>query len=214
MFRAVAGMVGAAVWGTLGAASAVLRGAVADGATAVGVVLDNSVTLATVTAKLVSLRNNGVEKAYFDRAGFLSVPGLIGSPVARSNLPAVGQQVSASSALFSTTSAALVDVTNLSVTITTTGRPVVLALQSDGSGSDSSLQVPNGQSAIVRILRDASVVGDWMVSNQGTTFAHALPGVVALNAPAAGTYTYKVQASVTGGATLWVRRLVLVAYEL
>ena len=59
--------------------------------------------------------------------GTLTVSGGIDRP----SLPAVGQQVSTSCANFTTTSATFVDVTNLTVTITTTGRPVVLLLQPD-----------------------------------------------------------------------------------
>ncbi|HEY5962298.1 MAG TPA: hypothetical protein VIV60_37335, partial [Polyangiaceae bacterium] len=53
------------------AATAILRGAVADGASAVGVTLDNSVTLANATAKLVSVQNNGTEKLSIDFAGVI-----------------------------------------------------------------------------------------------------------------------------------------------
>lgn len=77
VLKAASDMVGAAIWGTLAAASAILRGAVADGASAVGVILDNSVTLADAAAKLVSVRNNGAEKAYFDKDGHLIGPGTI-----------------------------------------------------------------------------------------------------------------------------------------
>ena len=44
---------------------------------------------------------------------------------------AKGVQISSSSSTFSTTSLSPTDVTNLSVTITTTGRPVLLMLQPD-----------------------------------------------------------------------------------
>jgi hypothetical protein len=59
----------AAIFGPLTATSAVLKGAVADGASAVGTVLDNSIALANSTAKLASFRNAGVEKAYVDKDG-------------------------------------------------------------------------------------------------------------------------------------------------
>lgn len=69
VLKALAGGVGAAVWSTLTAASAIVRGTVADGASAIGVVLDNGVTLANAAAKLVSIQNNGVEKANVDLLG-------------------------------------------------------------------------------------------------------------------------------------------------
>jgi hypothetical protein len=54
----------AAIFGPLTATSAVLKGAVADGASAVGTVLDNSIALASSSAKLVSVRTGGTEKAW------------------------------------------------------------------------------------------------------------------------------------------------------
>lgn len=54
----------------------VLKGRISDGASAVGVSLDNNATLSNATAKLVSIRNNGTEKAYFDKdGGFTTVVG-------------------------------------------------------------------------------------------------------------------------------------------
>ena len=52
-----------------GATSAVLQGTMANGATGVGVILDNSVSQATAGGKLVSIRNANVEKAYVDYLG-------------------------------------------------------------------------------------------------------------------------------------------------
>ena len=46
-----------------------IKGSVTDGASAVGVIIDNTVSLANAGAKLVSFRNNGVEKAYVDKDG-------------------------------------------------------------------------------------------------------------------------------------------------
>lgn len=53
----------------LGGATLTLKGQVANGATAVGVILDNGVTLSTAGAKILSVRNNNVEKFYVDKDG-------------------------------------------------------------------------------------------------------------------------------------------------
>lgn len=53
----------------LTATSLSLKGAVADGAAAVGIILDNTVALANATAKAVSVRVNGTEQLAVDRAG-------------------------------------------------------------------------------------------------------------------------------------------------
>lgn len=48
-----------------------VRGLSADGASAIGVQIDNINTLSTAGAKLLSIRNNTVEKAFFDKDGNL-----------------------------------------------------------------------------------------------------------------------------------------------
>jgi dimeric dUTPase (all-alpha-NTP-PPase superfamily) len=65
-------------------------GKLADGATAIGTVLDTNVAYATAGAKLLSVRNNSVEKAYVDKDGNFSIAGLIGTPVTVSNISATG----------------------------------------------------------------------------------------------------------------------------
>lgn len=54
------------------ATSATVLGAMADGASAIGVILDNTIDLTNAGAKLVSFRRAGVEKAYLDKDGNLS----------------------------------------------------------------------------------------------------------------------------------------------
>jgi hypothetical protein len=49
------------LFGPLTATSAVVKGAFADGASAIGVVLDNTIALANATARLASFRSNGTE---------------------------------------------------------------------------------------------------------------------------------------------------------
>lgn len=70
----VAGTVTGSFVGNLTAAAGsaeTITSNIADGASAVGVILNNSVALANGTAKLLSIRNNGVEKASFDIYGRL-----------------------------------------------------------------------------------------------------------------------------------------------
>lgn len=61
--------------------------------------------------------------------------------VTQAQRSALGQQLSSSCSSFSTASATDVAVTNLSVNITTTGRPVTVALVPDGTASDSGIEV-------------------------------------------------------------------------
>ncbi len=52
-----------------------IQGAKADGASSIAVTLDNSVTLANASAKLLSIQNNTVEKAYVDLNGSMLLGG-------------------------------------------------------------------------------------------------------------------------------------------
>ncbi|ABC81648.1 hypothetical protein [Anaeromyxobacter dehalogenans] len=124
------------------------------------------------------------------------------------------QVSSISCSTFTTTSATLVDVTNLSVTITTHGRPVMLFFQPDGSPSQMYVTVPAAQTAKIHIMRGATTAGAWQLYNTGGGTMGFPPGGVMLDAPSAGTYTYKVQASVTGGGTLGIQYAKLIAVEI
>lgn len=133
---------------------------------------------------------------------------------------ALGQQISSSSGSFSTTSTTFVDVTNLTVTITTTGRPVWVGLQPDGDTSDNAgigCTVASGTSiASFQILRGGSVISRAYVAADGL-FGFSPPGSLWLiDVPTAGTYTYKVQTKTDTGSSPTAKVLLskLVAYEL
>lgn len=59
----------------LAAAPAMVAGTPVDGATAVGVILGTMTPFSNASAKLVSIKNAGTEKAYFDKDGKLFVAG-------------------------------------------------------------------------------------------------------------------------------------------
>ena len=147
--------------------------------------------------------------------------------ITRPKLVSVGQQVSASSGTFGTTSATFVDVTNLSVTITTTGRPVIFGLISDGDPANSSIfgvsisgALTSGQWVLYDVTAGAIVAGNQIdcvatSAPSGTLrTSPTMPGFFHIEAPAAGTRTYKVRVAVYGGGTFQVYRMKLVAYEL
>ena len=115
-----------------------------------------------------------------------------------------GIAVSASSGAFSTTSTSLVDVTNLAVTLTTSGRPVQLMIISDGSTPETGWRVANitnphtSNIGNLRYLRDgATTVAYWTIkalfpSVTTNTVESGFPLPVVDPVPA-GTYAYKVQ---------------------
>lgn len=142
--------------------------------------------------------------------------------VLRADLPSVGQQIS-SNASSSTVSTTFVDLTNLTVTITTTGRPVLVFAQASGSG-DSFFDISNGGAsnavAELRMLRDAVDVGtSRLQTNPGgaTSAKLSIPpsSIFILDPTNSGTFTYKMQGKVNSASTtLSFTNIELVAFEL
>lgn len=140
--------------------------------------------------------------------------------VTRPKLASVGQQISSSSGSFSTTSGSFVDVTNLTVTITTTGRPVMIVAVPDGS---SAMRTELNRTAAVatgtaQILRGATPIASYQFNSQATGATQivitAPMQLLMLDPVSAGTYTYKVQVSTSNSSTFFFQNVVLVAYEL
>lgn len=136
--------------------------------------------------------------------------------VSRSNLQPVGQQISSSCGAASTGSTSYVAVTNLSVTINTSGRPVMVFLQPDGAGV-SSLFTSAGGNPFYAIKRGSTIIGEF-TGQPGTNPAITpVSEVTILDTPSAGTYTYTVNyhgTSLGGSVNVQVNNAVLVAYEL
>lgn len=152
--------------------------------------------------------------------------GLLADRSTGTTVGAGGVAVSVSSGAFSTSSATYVDVTNLSVTITTTGRPVMVMLVSEGNstpGSESSIswsKAANTAQAQLRTVRDVTEISNATLYNRAvgaTSVDHAIPvsSYSHLDQPTAGTYTYKIQAlALAGTGTVFVSNALLVAYEI
>jgi hypothetical protein len=150
--------------------------------------------------------------------GTLTVSGKIDRP----SLPTVGQQISSSCGAFTTSSATPVDVTNLTVTITTTGRPVILMLQPVGPTSygcvGASKSGGNSADAYFFLNRGGSNIISWEVKTSavgGTSIDGWVPcgSIFYIDAVGAGTYTYKIQTQAQAGSSV-VSNSALVAYEL
>jgi hypothetical protein len=148
--------------------------------------------------------------------------------VTRAKLASLGQQVSTSSGSASTTSTSWADVTNLSVSITTTGRPVFLALISGSTESAPNVNTAGSIEAsdsaaqaagFLGFLRDSTLLAVHLVRITATgataAFSSVPASVLHVDTPIAGTYTYKVQAKVdSAGDTLEINNVKLVAFEL
>lgn len=143
--------------------------------------------------------------------------------VTRPMLAALGQQISSSCGAFSSTSSSYIDVTNLTVTITTTGRPVFIGLIPDGTTSSAFVGASANQTLVdmeAKLLRGATNVAQFEVfcgfpsaSTNNTIFVP--PGsIFQIDTPAAGTYVYKLQAKVTVSGTFLFTFVKLIAYEI
>lgn len=179
---------------------------IADGAVTTAKILDANVTAAKLAADSVTTAK------------------VLDANITRPKLVAVGQQISSSSGAYTdNASAAFADVTNLSVTITTTGRPVRLELNSGGTVTEGYIGLRNASGSLAqgffKFVRggstdmghtefrgDAAGTTDINLRMPPSFFSH-------LDVVAAGTYTYKVQAFRVNG-TLSFIDVKLVAYEL
>jgi hypothetical protein len=110
---------------------------------------------------------------------------------------------SSSGAWVGTSSGSFEDVTNMSVTITCTGRPVRIWVLPEGSGNVSNFIAGNdgtvGFNAMqLQIIRDATVLGkidvkqDNTGANPGFKFP---PSFEVFDLPSVGSHTYKLQAA-------------------
>lgn len=139
-----------------------------------------------------------------------------------------GVAISSSCGNFNNSSLTFVDVTNLSVTITTSGRPVFIGLISDGTGSNSNVGLAstggvNNATATFAILNGSTAISDYIVTlsvqSAQVPFSNEVPSssINTVDFPAAGTYTYKIQSKISNtGVTTNANtsNAKLVAYEL
>lgn len=143
--------------------------------------------------------------------------------VTQAKRAALGQQVSSSCGSFSTTSTSYTDITNLSITITTTGRPILLMLTPDGDTSNVAVIAASAAAvsagAQFKLLRDATAVGlfNLFSSGGGSQASVNVPSssIIHFDVPSSGTYTYKLQVKAqTSATTATVGYSKLVAFEL
>lgn len=148
-------------------------------------------------------------------------------PLPPSSQAAVNIQTSASCGNFAVTSNSLADVPNLSITITTVGRPVMIALSAASSGGAFILKILSSAAGLLSgtlaVVRGASVLCTPEIDEAGGApvgngqFSQLPPGVILFDTPAAGTYTYKIQAQIDpglAGAAIELHNMVLVVVEL
>lgn len=104
------------------------------------------------------------------------------------------------------------DITNLSASYVSNGRPVMIFLQPDGSGDSQVLELDGASYGKLRFYRGSTELGRWKVT-EGSTYAAG--GFQITDQPAAGTYTYKatIQGQ-TSSARLYVLYVKLVVVQI
>ncbi len=130
-------------------------------------------------------------------------------------VPAGGVAISATCGTAANGTGSEADVANLSVTITTTGRPVYVGCQPDGTSNPSILNHLSSAQGIYRLYRGATLIGASKIINSSAANPMTVPpGTIwAIDAPAAGTYTYKLT-SHNSSNTISTDYVKLVAFEL
>lgn len=142
--------------------------------------------------------------------------------ITKPKLAAADYQLSASCGSFSTSSTSFVDVTNLSVTYTGTGRPLILKIIPDGStlsyyqfsGSanltkEIDVQILSGSTVIY-----GTVLSFTLAATSTMTDFKLMPVLETTIFPAAGSNTYKVQIKSTNALnTVSINNMKLYAFE-
>lgn len=108
---------------------------------------------------------------------------------------------STSTGNYPTNSSSFVDVPNLTVNATTSGRPVVITVVPDGTTSEAFIQAGGTGTNIIinfQILRDATVIathrlGYFQAAGGSNSISVPVSSIFAYDTPSAGTYVYKVQ---------------------
>lgn len=148
--------------------------------------------------------------------------------ITKAQQAAVGQQISASSGVVSTTSAVLTPITNLSVTISTTGRPIFVGLMpvagaaaTIGANNSTSLATAFGATFRVAVtgsvsdsILETSVTGIGAANAGGLGLSVSPSSVSGIYVAAAGTYTFTAQFAAATGSSALCHNAVLYAYEL
>lgn len=130
-----------------------------------------------------------------------------------------GVGISTSCGVFTTNSTSPGSVTNLTVTITSSGRPLHMQMIGDGSGSSSSVKTNTSTTSTqIYFYRDTTQLCKLQIDPPTSTSGVVGVPVSAfshIDAVGAGTYTYSVNFSVSGGiAVATLSHALLVVYEL
>lgn len=129
---------------------------------------------------------------------------------------------SASCGNFNTSSGIFTNVTNLSISLATTGRPVEIKLIPDGGSSSSFIEVDGntgtaeGDFKILRNGSDLALFNLQSLTGSGSATELRVPpsNINYVDRPSNGTQTYVLQARINTGSSITVFNCTLMAYEI
>ena len=192
-----------------------------------GITLQPAAATATQTLTFPAALPAATQFMTMDASGGIGYTPALSQGITRAMQAAVGQQVSSSTGAFTGTSGTPGEtITNATVTLTTTGRPVVIMLVPDGSGNSASVRLrsTSGAGSInlwVAVSGSATDTIGLISLSTGTTAASpdwAMWPPSALSTvyvPAAGTYTFTAKIQLNGSVTTYAAIYCkLIAWEL
>lgn len=217
----VAILISLAAYGTLAYANTIVRPYgppdYAGGQKAVGTKVDAEFQ------NIVTWLNTGNISSVNIDAGGVETVNLADDSVTSAKMGALNITISDASSYFSTNATTDQDVTNLSRTITSYGRPIKIELQStatvypynDGLGNLTTLsswvEAPTGDNGRILIIKGSSTLVDNRIEDGRSPCSE----FSYIDQVPAGTYTYKIAARVdTGGGSLEISGCRLVVREL
>lgn len=183
-----------------------------SGATDAGLIVDTLNNITDPTTRVLSVNNHGGNVAHVTSVGAAYFGGAVrvnGAPTLTDHAVRLaeitrGGAISSSCGAYTMTGS-MVGVTNLSVSVTTNGGPVLVALVPvTGTYSDVGF-VADGSgiySAYMRHMRDSTQIGEVALSATGlgaSATSTQSVSLVSVDFPAAGTYTYSTQATISTG---------------
>lgn len=120
-----------------------------------------------------------------------------------------------SGAASASNSSAFTDISNMSVSITTSGRPVVITVIPDTTSNESYVGTGAATEARFQFLRDSTSLGVIRMDGGSSHAYRSAPAALStIDTPTAGTYTYKLQGKAGSGGSTVVYYCLLMAYEL
>jgi hypothetical protein len=164
--------------------------------------------------------------SYVVPSGSITTVKLANGAVTQAKRSALNIVTSASCGNFTGAATTLTDITNLSVTITSTGRPVMICMVGDGAGQNQRWAAYQISSTPINVtvygvlLKDGSI---YNVSEQQVLVGtgNSQLGIYKADypchidfTPSVGSHTYKMQYRVTTGVTAIINFYVLTAFEL